>query len=82
MRVKTITMRLEQTLLRDGEMSYELYKGELEQFLDELKSSMNRDRDDYIFTVIEDGGHVAMILVEKPGQVHINEQAMDKLKAL
>jgi hypothetical protein len=82
MTVKQITMRLEQTLLRDGELSYELYKDELEQFVDELKSSMTHDRDDYIFAVLEDGGQVAMVLVEQSGHVHSNEQARDKLKAL
>ncbi len=82
MTVKNITMRLEQALLRDGGMSYALYKSELETFLDELKSSMTHDKDDYIFAVLEDSGHVAMVLVEQSGHVHINEQAREKLKAL
>jgi hypothetical protein len=82
MTVKNITMRLEQALLRDGEMSDELYTAELETVLDELKSSMTHDKDDYIFAVLEDRGRVAMVLVEHSGYVHINEQARDKLKAL
>ena len=82
MTVKNITMRLEQALLRDRGMSYALYKSELETFLDELKSSMTHDKDDYIFAVTENGGHVAMVLVENSGHVHINEHARTRLQAL
>ena len=47
--------------------------------LDELKSSLAHDRDDYIFAVTEKSGHVAMVLIEKTGHVYINEQAKEKL---
>jgi hypothetical protein len=33
------------------------------------------------FTVIENRGHVAMVLIEKTGRLQINEQAREKLKA-
>ena len=46
MTVKSITQLLERALLRDGEMHHELYKYELEELLDDLKSSMIRDKDD------------------------------------
>jgi hypothetical protein len=59
-----------------------LYEYELEELLDELKASLIADQDDYIFAVTEDSGHVAMVLIEKTGQVHINEQAREKLQAL
>ena len=62
-------------------MHYRLYEYELEELLDELKSSLAKDKDDYIFSVTENSGHVAMVLIENSGQVHINEEAREKLKA-
>jgi hypothetical protein len=73
---------LEQALLHDGEMCQELYEFELEEMLDDLKSSMAEDKDDFIFAVTENRGDVAMVLIEKSGKVHINEQARERLKAL
>jgi hypothetical protein len=73
---------LEQTLLHDGAMQQGLYEYELEELLDELKSSLAADQDDYIFAVTENSGHVAMVLIEKSGQIYINEQAREKLQAL
>ena len=82
MTAKQIENRLEQTLMHDEAMQYGLYQYELEEVLDELKSSLAHDHDDYIFAVTENSGHVAMVLIEKTGQVYINEQAREKLKAL
>ena len=82
MSAKKIAFLLKRALLLDGKMVYALYKHELEEVLDDLKFSMARDKDDYIFTVTENNGHVAMVLIEASGEVYINEQARDKLKAL
>jgi frataxin-like iron-binding protein CyaY len=82
MTAKKIKKLLEQALLYDGEMHYSLYEYELEELLDYLKSSMEKDKDDYIFAVTENTGHVAMVLIEKSGEMYINEQAREKLKAL
>ena len=82
MTAKDIEKILQQTLLHDAAMEYRLYEYELKELLDELKSSLAADRDDYIFAVTENSGHVAMVLIEKSGQVHINEQAREKLRAL
>lgn len=82
MTVKNITRLLEQALLRDGNMHHELYQYELEEILDDLKSSMMHDKDDYIFAVTENSGHVAMVLIEQSGQVYVNEQARNKLRDL
>jgi len=73
---------LEQALLHEGEMRHELYKFELEEMLDDLKSSMAEDKDDFIFAVTENRGDVAMVLIEKSGKVLINEQARERLTAL
>jgi hypothetical protein len=82
MTAKNIEKLLEQTLLHDGAMQYRLYEYELEELVDELTSSLAADQDDYIFAVTENSGHVAMVLIENSGQVHINEQAREKLRAL
>ena len=63
-------------------MQYALYRYELEELLDEWKSSMTEDKDDFIFAVTENSGNVAMVLIEKSGELHINEQARERLKAL
>lgn len=82
MTVRNIKKLLEQALLHNGEMAYALYEHELEEHLGKLMASLRQDRDDYLFTVTENRGHVAMVLIEKSGQVHINEQARERLKAL
>jgi frataxin-like iron-binding protein CyaY len=82
MSARKIEKRLKQALLQEGEMHQRLYEYELEELIDDLKQSMAEDKDDYIFAVTENSGEVAMILIEKSGQVHINEQARERLKAL
>ena len=82
MTAKKIEKFLKKTLLDDGAMQYGLYEYELEEQLDDLKASLVADQDDYIFTVTENRGDVAMVLIEKSGQVYINEQARNKLQAL
>jgi len=82
MSAKKIEKLLEKALIHDGEMAYALYEYELEEHLDKLKSSMAEDNDDFIFTVTENTGDVAMLLIEKSGQTHINEQARERLKEL
>ena len=75
MTAKKIAKLLEQALIHDGEMQYELYEYELEELLDELRSSMAEDKDDYIFAVTENSGHVAMVLIKKSGQGYIRANA-------
>ncbi len=79
---KQVAKQLEQALLRDGVMDHGLYLYELEELVEDLKASMADDQDDYIFAVTENNGHVAMVLIDDAGQVHVNEQARQKLKAL
>jgi len=81
MTAKKIEKLLEKALLQDGEMSHGLYEFEFEEKLDELKSSLAQDKDDYLFSVTENRGDIAMVLIEKSGQVHVNEQARETLKA-
>ncbi|MBW4553772.1 MAG: hypothetical protein KME35_22085 [Aphanocapsa sp. GSE-SYN-MK-11-07L] len=82
MTVKKIEKLLKQALLQEGKMECQLYEHELIEVLDDLRLSMKRDKDDYIFTVTENRGHVGMLLIEKSGEVHIDEQARERLKVL
>jgi hypothetical protein len=79
---KKIETLLKEALLNDGEMSYALYEHELEELIANLQSSMKRDKDEYIFTVTENRGDVAMLLIEKSGELYVNEEAREKLKSL
>ena len=82
MATKTIEKLLANALIRDGEMQYGLYEYELEEILEHLKASLAEDNDEFIFAVTENSGHVAMVLIEKNGEVYINESARDRLKDL
>ena len=81
MPTKNISKLLEQALLHDGKMAQALFDFEFEaDDLAELKASLEEDDDDYIFAVTENTGDIAMVLIEKSGEVLANEQARDKLK--
>ncbi|MBL8167440.1 MAG: hypothetical protein JNJ50_04770 [Acidobacteria bacterium] len=81
MSAKKIEKLLEEALLNDGQMAQALFEYEFEEEdLEELKASLIEDDDDYLFAVTENTGDVAMVLIEKSGQVHANEQAREKLK--
>ena len=80
MSIKKIEKLLTRALLNDGEMEYALYEHELEEILDHMKKSMADDKDDYIFTVTENNGDVAMVLIEKSGEIYIDEQARERLQ--
>ncbi len=82
MSAKRIEKLLNQALLHAGTMEYALYEHELMEVVDHLKSSLKKDKDDYIFTVTENQGDIAMLLIEKSGGVYINEQARERLKTL
>ena len=82
MTMKRIKKLLEDALIHDGKMEHALYEFELKSLLDEFRSSMAEDNDDYFFAITENRGHVAMVLIEKTGETHINESARDRLKEL
>jgi len=77
---------LENALINDGKMEYDLYEYEFEELLDEFKESVIEDKDDFLFAITthknDVTGHedTAMVLIEQSGTVHINELARDKLK--
>ena len=82
MTTKVTANLLEEALLHNGDMDYALYEYELEELLGDLKTSLKRDKEDYIFVVTENKGHVAMVLIEKSGKFYINEKAREILKKL
>ena len=82
MTAKDIEKLLQNALINDGKMQYGLYEYELEELLDDLKSSLIKDRDEFIFAITENNNDVAMVLIEKSGEVYINELARNKLKDL
>ena len=82
MTAKKIEKLLDKALADNGKVVYDLYKYELEELIPDLKQSLKQDQNDYVFTVTENRGHVAMALVEKAGDVHINERARTRLKTL
>ena len=50
--------------------------------MDDLKLSLIKDGDEFIFAVTENNNHVAMVLIEKSGKVFVNELARNRLKDL
>ena len=79
---KAIQNRLRKALVLNGDMSYALYKYELEEHLAYWRAGMIRDRDEFLFVVKEHSGDVAMLLLTAKGELFINEQAREKLQSL
>ncbi len=80
MPAKEIEKLLTAALLENGTMHQELYEYELEDQVEELRESLEEDNDDYLFVVTENNGHIAMLLLENDGSLHINEAGRSKLK--
>jgi hypothetical protein len=84
--VKDLKKVLENALLNDGKMEYDLYEYEFEELLDELLASLIEDKDDLLFAITTHKNDVtgkedtAMVLIDQSGKAHINELARDKLK--
>ncbi len=76
---KKIESLLRKALLEDGEMAYALYEYELEEHIDYWYDGLKADRDDFVFVVTENSGHVAMVLIMLDKTVLVNEAARAKL---
>jgi hypothetical protein len=83
---KDLKIVLKNALLNDGKMEYELYEYEFEELLDELLTSLIKDKDDFLFAITTHKNDItgkedtAMVLIDASGKAHINELARDKLK--
>jgi hypothetical protein len=78
MRKKTATL-LREALIEGGQMAYTLYEYELEEHIDYWYKGLKADRDDFVFAVTENSGHVAMVLIMPDKTVFVNEAARAKL---
>lgn len=78
----SIETRLRKALLLDGPMSLALYKHEVEEHIADWKKGMRRDKDEFLFVIDEHSGDVAMLLITAKGELFINEQAREKLRAI
>jgi hypothetical protein len=76
---KKIERLLRKALLEGGEMVYSLYEYELEEHIDYWYDGLKADRDDFVFVVTENSGHVAMLLILPDKTVLVNEVARAKL---
>jgi hypothetical protein len=76
---KKIESLLRKALLEDGKMEYSLYEHELEEHIDYWYDGLKTDRDDFVFVVTENSGHVAMLLIMPDKTVLVNEAARAKL---
>lgn len=76
---KKIESLLRKALLEEGKMEYSLYEYELEEHIDYWYDGLKADRDDFVFVVTENSGHVAMVLIMPDKTVLVNEAARAKL---
>lgn len=81
-RKQTVTTLLQKALLDGGKMDIALYEYELEEHFHTWYKGLIADREDYVFVVTENSGHVAMVLIAKDKTLYINEEAREKLSML
>ena len=63
-------------------MEHTLYEFELEEHIDYWYEGLKADRDEFVFAVTENKGHVAMVLITEEKTVYVNEEAREKLSEL
>lgn len=76
---KRIENLLRKALLQNGKMEYGLYEYELEEHIDYWYKGLKADRNEFVFVVTENRGHVAMLLITDKKNVYINEAARERL---
>jgi uncharacterized membrane protein YvbJ len=76
----TTEKHLVRALLNNGAMSKSLFEEELQDQTDEFLKSKQEDGDDYFFAITERDKQVAMLLIDKDDNVHVNEEARAVLK--
>ncbi|MGV2832044.1 hypothetical protein [Myxosarcina sp. GI1(2024)] len=79
MRKKKIANLLRKALLQDGRMERALYEHELAAHIDYWYEGLKADRDEFVFAVTQNSGHVAMVLIAADKTVYINEDAREQL---
>lgn len=79
MKQKKIANTLRKALLEDGKMERALYEYELEEHLDYWYEGLKSDREQFVFAITENTGHVAMVLITPDKTIYVNEEAREKL---
>lgn len=79
MKKQQIESRLRTALLHGEKMEYSLYEYELQEHIDYWHKGLIADREDCVFAVTENTGHVAMVLILPDKTVLVNEDAKAKL---
>ncbi len=80
MKRKEVAKIIREALLQKGKMAYDLYEYELEEHVDTWYEGLKADKDEFVFAVTENRGHVAMVLIEKDKTIYMNDEAKEKLK--
>lgn len=79
MKQRKIANTLRKALLEDGKMERALYEYELEEHIDYWYEGLKSDRDQFVFAITENSGHVAMVLITPDKTIYVNEEAREKL---
>ena len=79
---KTIERNLKKALLEGGPLVRALFEYELEEHVEEYMKSKREDKDEFFFSITEHSGDVAMLLIDKEDQLHINGDARTMLEKL
>ena len=82
MRTKEIKKLLREALLQDGKMDDGLYKYDMEEHIDYWYEGLKKDKDEFVFVVNENTGHIAMVLITLDKTLYINEKAREKLQEI
>jgi hypothetical protein len=78
-RTKQIAHLLRLALVEGGQLHRSLYEYELEEHIDYWYAGLKADKDEFVFVVTENTGHVAMALIMPDKTLYINEEARAKL---
>jgi hypothetical protein len=79
---KNIQRNLKKALLDGGPLAQALFEFELEEHVEEYMKSKQEDNDEFFFSITEHSGDVAMLLIDKDDQLHINENACEMLEKI
>ena len=79
---KTIEQNLKKALLENGPLVQALFKHDLEEHIEEFKLSRHEDKNAYFFAIAAHSNDVAMLLIDKDDNLHVNEDARALLKTL
>ena len=71
---------LHNALVKNGKMAYSLYEYDMEEHIDYWYNGLKKDKDDFVFVVNENSGHVAMVLIAPDKKLYINEDARKQLR--